>query len=92
MPYFQINMTGISDTVFIFLGFDVSISCLTGFSLHLFVDGTLCDLNEKPRITRVLYVCYHSGKHEVYSFKETSICEYEAIVLSQLLCEHPKYK
>ncbi|XP_013149234.1 PREDICTED: endoplasmic reticulum lectin 1 isoform X2 [Papilio polytes] len=54
--------------------------------------GTLCDLNDKPRITRVLYVCYSHGKHEVYSFKETATCEYEIIILSPLLCEHPQFK
>uniref|UniRef100_A0A1B6G9A4 Endoplasmic reticulum lectin 1 n=1 Tax=Cuerna arida TaxID=1464854 RepID=A0A1B6G9A4_9HEMI len=55
-------------------------------------DGTMCDLNGKPRRTNVLYVCYAMGKHEIYSFKETSTCEYELVVLSSLLCQHPKYK
>lgn len=55
-------------------------------------DGTLCDLNNKPRIIRVLYVCYKHGKHDVYSLKETMTCEYEAIVLSPVLCAHPDYK
>ncbi|CAH0714622.1 unnamed protein product, partial [Brenthis ino] len=55
-------------------------------------DGTLCDLNGKSRLTRILYVCYSHGKHEVYSFKETSTCEYEIIILSPLLCEHPQFK
>ncbi|XP_034245741.1 endoplasmic reticulum lectin 1 isoform X2 [Thrips palmi] len=80
----------------VFFSKDLPTKKIDGLNLPYFqinmTDGTLCDLNDKPRITRVLYVCYHSGKHEVYSFKETSICEYEAIVLSQLLCEHPKYK
>ncbi|PNF24823.1 Endoplasmic reticulum lectin 1 [Cryptotermes secundus] len=55
-------------------------------------DGTLCDLNGKPRLTRVLYVCYSHSKHDIFSLKETSICEYEVIILSPLLCQHPKYK
>ena len=54
--------------------------------------GTLCDLNGKPRVTRVNYVCYPSGKHEMYSFKESSTCEYDIIVLSPLLCSHPDYR
>ena len=33
-----------------------------------------------------------SGKHEMYSFKETSTCEYEVMVLSPLLCSHPDYR
>ncbi|CAH1373828.1 unnamed protein product [Tenebrio molitor] len=56
-------------------------------------NGTQCDLNQnKPRQTRVLYVCYIHGKHEVYSLKETSTCQYEIIILSPLVCAHPKYK
>lgn len=55
-------------------------------------DGTLCDLNSKPRSIKVLYVCYQHGKHEIFSLKEISSCEYEAVVLSPLLCEHPDYK
>ncbi|PSN40562.1 Endoplasmic reticulum lectin 1 [Blattella germanica] len=53
-------------------------------------DGTICDLNGKPRLTKVLYVCYNHGKHDIFSLKETSTCEYEVIVLSPLLCQHPK--
>lgn len=55
-------------------------------------NGTLCDLNNQPRRTKILYVCYLHGKHEVYSLKETSTCQYEVIVLSPLLCTHPRYK
>ncbi|GLV41212.1 uncharacterized protein CBL_04736 [Carabus blaptoides fortunei] len=55
-------------------------------------NGTFCDLNNQPRSTKVLYVCYMHGKHEVYSLKETSTCQYEVIVLSPLLCGHPRYK
>ncbi|GJQ82036.1 hypothetical protein Trydic_g6912 [Trypoxylus dichotomus] len=56
-------------------------------------NGTLCELNQnKPRQTKVIYVCFIHGKHEIYSLKETSICQYEIIVLSPLLCAHHKYK
>lgn len=56
-------------------------------------NGTICDLNNnKPREIRVLYVCYAHGKHDIYSLKETSTCQYEIIILSPLLCSHPKYK
>ena len=34
----------------------------------------------------------YAGKHEMYSFKETSTCEYEVMVLSPLLCSHPDYR
>lgn len=56
-------------------------------------NGTLCELNQnKPRTTKVLYVCYAHGKHEIFSFKETSTCQYEVTILTPLLCSHPKYK
>ncbi|CAH2232700.1 jg5324 [Pararge aegeria aegeria] len=54
--------------------------------------GTQCDLNDKARLTRVLYVCYNYGRHEIYSLKETATCEYEIIILSPLLCQHPQFK
>ncbi|XP_011501121.1 PREDICTED: endoplasmic reticulum lectin 1 [Ceratosolen solmsi marchali] len=55
-------------------------------------DGTLCDLNNKPRSIRVLYVCFQHGKQEIYSIKETATCEYETVVLTPYLCGHPDYK
>lgn len=54
--------------------------------------GTLCDLNGKPRLTRVLYVCNEDSKHELHSIKETFTCEYEVVVLSPLLCLHSDFK
>lgn len=71
----------------------IDINCKTlSTYLLLLLTGTLCDLSGRPRLTRVRYVCYVHGKHEIYSFKETSTCEYEIIVLSPLLCEHPQFK
>lgn len=55
-------------------------------------DGTLCDLNNEPRTTKVLYVCYAHGKNEIYSLKETSTCNYEVIILTPTLCGHPLFK
>lgn len=56
-------------------------------------NGTLCELNHnKPRETKMIYVCYVHGKHEIFSLKETSTCQYEVVILSPLLCRHPKYK
>jgi len=54
--------------------------------------GTTCDLNNQPRRTRVLYVCYPSGKNEIYSLKEVSTCEYEVVVLTPNLCSHPDFR
>uniref|UniRef100_A0A224XEI7 Endoplasmic reticulum lectin 1 n=1 Tax=Panstrongylus lignarius TaxID=156445 RepID=A0A224XEI7_9HEMI len=57
-----------------------------------FTDGTICDLNNKPRRTNVLYVCFAGGKNDIFVIKETSTCEYEVIVISSELCKHPKYR
>ena len=56
----------------------------------LMTEGTLCDLTGLPRKTRVLYTCYPSGRNEIYSFKEVSTCEYEVVVLTSTLCQHPR--
>lgn len=55
-------------------------------------DGTVCDLKNKPRVTRVLYVCSEDSKHELHSIKEISTCMYEAIVLSPFLCVHADFR
>ncbi|XP_065355533.1 endoplasmic reticulum lectin 1 isoform X2 [Calliphora vicina] len=49
-------------------------------------DGTVCDIINAPRTTVIRYVCYPHGKNEIYSFKETSSCNYEAIILTSVLC------
>lgn len=57
-------------------------------------DGTECDLSKKPRVTKVLYVCYPQDKSQIiiYSFKETSTCNYEIVILTNNLCSHPQYR
>lgn len=55
-------------------------------------DGTLCDLTEIHRRITVQYICHESGRGDLYQIKETSTCEYTAIVLLAELCNHPDYK
>ncbi|XP_044007195.1 endoplasmic reticulum lectin 1 isoform X2 [Aphidius gifuensis] len=54
-------------------------------------NGTLCDLSNKPRTIKLLYICHQHGKNEILSFEETSSCEYEAIIFTSLICSHPDY-
>ena len=54
--------------------------------------GTVCDLNGQPRLTRVFYVCYAAGKHEIFSLEEASTCEYEIVILTPYLCQHPDFR
>ncbi|XP_072164582.1 endoplasmic reticulum lectin 1-like [Diadema setosum] len=56
-------------------------------------NGTPCDLRDnEPRQTRVKYICEKNGRGDIYSFKETSTCEYEVILFSSHLCSHPLYR
>uniref|UniRef100_A0AAR2IWG1 Endoplasmic reticulum lectin n=1 Tax=Pygocentrus nattereri TaxID=42514 RepID=A0AAR2IWG1_PYGNA len=56
-------------------------------------NGTPCLLKQnQPRSTSVLYVCHPEAKHEILSIAEVTTCEYEVVVLTPLLCAHPKYR
>lgn len=55
-------------------------------------DGTVCDLTGQPRKSSILYVCQPLGRGEIYQFKEVSSCEYEVMVLTSTLCNHPDYR
>lgn len=56
-------------------------------------NGTPCVLKQnQARSTSVLYVCHPEAKHEILSVAEVTTCEYEVVVLTPLLCSHPKYR
>ncbi|XP_072292892.1 endoplasmic reticulum lectin 1 isoform X2 [Eucyclogobius newberryi] len=56
-------------------------------------NGTPCTLKQdEARSTSVLYVCHPEAKHEILSIAEVTTCEYEVVVLTPLLCDHPKYR
>uniref|UniRef100_A0A8D0CNX3 Endoplasmic reticulum lectin n=1 Tax=Sander lucioperca TaxID=283035 RepID=A0A8D0CNX3_SANLU len=62
------------------------------FSLEM-GNGTPCVLKQnEARSTSVLYVCHPEAKHEILSVAEVTTCEYEVVVLTPLLCAHPKYR
>ncbi|XP_034538065.1 endoplasmic reticulum lectin 1 isoform X2 [Notolabrus celidotus] len=62
------------------------------FSLEM-GNGTPCGLKQnKARSSSVLYVCHPEAKHEILSVAEVTTCEYEVVVLTPLLCAHPKYR
>ncbi|KAA8577563.1 hypothetical protein FQN60_004512 [Etheostoma spectabile] len=56
-------------------------------------NGPPCVLKQnEARSTSVLYVCHPEAKHEILSVAEVTTCEYEVVVLTPLLCPHPKYR
>ncbi|KAJ7404834.1 Endoplasmic reticulum lectin 1 [Willisornis vidua] len=46
----------------------------------------------RPRATTLLYICHPEAKHEILSVAEVTTCEYEVVILTPLLCSHPKYR
>lgn len=55
--------------------------------------GTECTLRQnEPRSSTVLYVCHPEAKHEILTIAEVITCQYEVVVLTPLLCPHPKYR
>ena len=66
---------------------------LTPYYPVLMAHGTACVLKQNtPRSTNVLYVCHPEAKHEILSIAEVTTCEYEVVVLTPLICAHPKYR
>lgn len=56
-------------------------------------NGTPCSLKQnRPRSSTVMYICHPESKHEILSVAEVTTCEYEVVILTPLLCSHPKYK
>ncbi|KAM4692884.1 LOW QUALITY PROTEIN: endoplasmic reticulum lectin 1 [Discoglossus pictus] len=56
-------------------------------------NGTPCSLKQnEPRSSTVMYVCHPEAKHEILSVAEITTCEYEVVILTPLLCSHPKYR
>ncbi|KAM3863051.1 endoplasmic reticulum lectin 1 [Diretmus argenteus] len=66
---------------------------LTPYYRFAMGNGTPCVLKQnEARATSVLYVCHPEAKHEILSIAEVTTCEYEVVVLTPLLCAHPKYR
>ncbi|KAM7171741.1 endoplasmic reticulum lectin 1 [Macrochelys suwanniensis] len=56
-------------------------------------NGTPCTLRQNlPRSSTVMYICHPEAKHEILSVAEVTTCEYEVVILTPLLCNHPKYR
>ncbi|NWJ10711.1 ERLEC protein, partial [Crypturellus undulatus] len=54
-------------------------------------NGTPCSLRQKlPRSSTVMYICPAEAKHKILSVAEIATCEYQVVILTPLLCSHPK--
>lgn len=64
----------------------------TPYFMVNYTHGSICDVTGQPRTSHVLFVCYEEGQHDIYSIKEIYSCEYEIVILSPILCQHPLYR
>lgn len=57
-------------------------------------DGTVCDETKRPRTTTMHFQCppnwQSNGETRIISINEASLCEYDIMVHSNLLCGHQK--
>ncbi|XP_066371768.1 protein OS-9 homolog isoform X1 [Miscanthus floridulus] len=61
------------------------------YHVHLYTNGTVCDLTEIPRETEVRFVC--SGPTVlISSVKEISSCKYVVTIQSPMLCKNPLFQ
>ncbi|XP_062229393.1 protein OS-9 homolog [Phragmites australis] len=60
------------------------------YHVHLYTNGTVCDLTDIPRETEVRFVCSEPAVL-ISSIKEISSCKYVATVYSPMLCKNPLF-
>jgi len=60
------------------------------YHVHLYTNGTVCDLTDIPRETEVRFVCSEPTVL-ISSIKEISSCKYVATIQSPMLCKNPLF-
>jgi protein OS-9 len=61
------------------------------YHVHLYTNGTVCDLTDIPRYTEVRFVCSEPTVL-ISSIKEISSCNYVLTVQSPMLCKNPLFQ
>ncbi|GJM97873.1 hypothetical protein PR202_ga14833 [Eleusine coracana subsp. coracana] len=61
------------------------------YHVHLYTNGTVCDLTDIPRETEVRFVCSEPTVL-ISSIKEISSCKYVVTVHSPMLCKNPLFQ
>uniref|UniRef100_A0A0E0ACH6 Protein OS-9 homolog n=1 Tax=Oryza glumipatula TaxID=40148 RepID=A0A0E0ACH6_9ORYZ len=61
------------------------------YHVHLYTNGTVCDLTDMPRETEVRFVCSEPTV-VISSIKEISSCKYVLTVQSPMLCKNPLFQ
>ena len=55
--------------------------------------GTLCDLNNRPRMTETRIFCdMQESSHVIKSVIESATCEYVMVIHTPTICQHPLFK
>ncbi|CAL5039611.1 unnamed protein product [Urochloa decumbens] len=60
------------------------------YHVHLYTNGTVCDLTDIPRETEVRFVCSEPTVL-ISSIKEISSCKYVVTIQSPMLCKNPLF-
>ncbi|XP_073132469.1 protein OS-9 homolog [Henckelia pumila] len=60
------------------------------YHVHLFTNGTVCDLTNEPRQTEVRFVC-SEPRATISSITELSTCKYALTFQCPTLCKHPLF-
>ncbi|XP_048542167.1 protein OS-9 homolog [Triticum urartu] len=61
------------------------------YHVHVYTNGTVCDLTDIPRYTEVRFVCSEPTVL-ISSIKEISSCKYVLTVQSPMLCKNPLFQ
>ncbi|KAG8075149.1 hypothetical protein GUJ93_ZPchr0006g43267 [Zizania palustris] len=61
------------------------------YHVHMYTNGTVCDLTDIPRETEVRFVCSEPTV-VISSIKEISSCKYVLTVQSPMLCKNPLFQ
>lgn len=61
------------------------------YHVHLYTNGTVCDLTDTPRETEVRFVCSEPTVL-ISSVKEISSCRYVVTIQSPMLCKNPLFQ
>ncbi|CAI6009499.1 unnamed protein product, partial [Closterium sp. NIES-65] len=62
------------------------------YHVHVYTNGTACDLTGAGRRTEVRHVCEEGAQTFMGTIKEGPTCEYELALHTNLLCSHPLFR
>eukprot|EP00475_Leptophrys_vorax_P014149 TRINITY_DN20531_c0_g2_i2.p1 TRINITY_DN20531_c0_g2~~TRINITY_DN20531_c0_g2_i2.p1 ORF type:complete len:248 (-),score=29.62 TRINITY_DN20531_c0_g2_i2:70-720(-) len=62
------------------------------YHVHVYTNGTTCDLTNTGRRTEVRHFCEEGSQSYIAAIKEGPTCEYDLILNTNLLCAHSQFR